>query len=437
MVKKWMAIAFALVMIFTLAACGGTPASTPAAEPQPAADGDAPAADAPADAEPVTELTLCGPLSEPYNSGWVAVLEKFEAETGIKVKTDFLPWAQLQERQTLELAGGSGSYDVVYAHPLWWRQFASLGYLQPIDNYTTAEDQALFVPSLLEMYRHEDGRIYGLPDWISAVMIAYRADLFEEKELAPPDSFENILAAAEALNEGDMAGVVFPALNTAGLGGSYVTALLANGGWVVDENNNPTMDTPEALETMQFFNDLSKFAPDGITNFQWEEVFGVGAGGKAGMAFMLSIRLAEFNDPATSQVPGVWEYAALRNKTSAAAIDSWIWAVTTDSAKQEAAGELVKFLTSTDSQIMMSEINHGTAGATIEFYERPEAAASLPFMPAMSKAVEEKSIAMPDWESWASEMDAIEINMQKMILGELTPEQVCAAVQEVMVANRA
>jgi ABC-type glycerol-3-phosphate transport system substrate-binding protein len=435
-----MTLALAVLLTFSLAACGGGGWESGSDETTVAQmQAQPPSNVAPPSESPDGsggELILCGPLSEPYNSGWMAALEEFGKESGIKVKTDFLPWAQLQERQTLELAGGSGSYDVVYAHPLWWRQFASLGYLQPIDNYTTEEDRALFVPSLLETYRHEDGHIYGLPDWISTVMIAYRTDLFEEKGLPAPQSFDDVLEAAKILNEGNMSGVVFPALNTAGLGGSYVTALLANGGWVADENNNPTMDTPEALETMQFFERLGHYAPDGITNFQWEEVFGVGAGGKAAMAFMLSIRLAEFNDPETSQVPNVWDYVALKNKTSAAAIDSWIWAVTTGSKNQEVAGELVKFLTSTDSQILMSEINHGTAGATIEFYERPEVPDVLPFISAMSAAVEESSKGMPDWESWASEIDALEINMQRMFLGELTPEEVCAAVQEVMIENR-
>lgn len=435
--KKLLTVFLVFSLVFSLAACAGNGESkAPASQSQPSSSAASKAPDEGEEEKLSGELTLCGPLSEPYNSGWVAVLEKFEQDTGVKVKTDFLPWAQLQERQALELAGGSGNYDVVYAHPLWWRQFASLGYLQPIDNYTTEEDRAQFVPSLLETYRHEDGHIYGLPDWISTVMIAYRTDLFKEKGLSAPESFEDILKAAEVLNEGDMAGVVFPALNTAGLGGSYVTALLANGGWVVDENNNPTMDTPEALETMEFFEQLSKYAPDGITNFQWEEVFGVASGGKAAMAFMLTIRLAEFNDPETSQVPGVWDYVALRNKTSAAAIDSWIWTVTTDSKNQKAAGELVKFLASTDAQMTMSEINHGTAGATIEYYERPEVPEILPFMTAMSKAVEENSKGMPDWQTWASEIDAIEINMQKMFLGEMTPEEVCATVQKVMVDNR-
>lgn len=410
MVRKFIAIALVILLTLSLAAACSASA---------------------------TELTLCAPLSEPYNSGWMAVLEDFEKETGIKVKTDFLPWVQLQEKQTLELASGSGTYDVVYAHPSWWRQFASLGYLQPIDNYTTQEDRDLFVPSLLETYKHEDGKIYGLPDWISSVMIAYRTDLFEEKGLAAPTSFEAILEAAKAFSqEEDMYGVAFPALNAQGLGASYITALLANGGWVVDDDNNPTLDTPEALETMQFFQELSQYAPPGISNFHWEEVFAVGAGGKAAMAYMLTIRLSEFNDPEHSQVPGVWDFVALSNETKAAAIDSWIWTVATDSKNQEAAAQLVKYLASTDAQIKMSEINRGTAGATKEYYERPEVAEILPFMASMSEAVAENSKGMPDWKTWSSEVDALEINMQRMFLGEMTPEEVLAAVQKVMVDNR-
>jgi len=417
MLKKSLAMILVVVLAFTLAACGNGDSSG-------------------SDNELGGELTVVAPLTEPHNSGWVAVLDKFAEETGVTIHTDFLPWMQLRERQTLELASGSGSYDVVYAHPLWWREFAGLGYLQPVDNYTTAEDLALFIPSLLEMYRADDGLVYGLPDWISCIMIAYRVDLFEEHGLSKPETFADWVRAAEILHTDDRAGIAFPAINAAGLAGSYLTALLANNSWIVDDNDNPTMNTPEALETMRFFEQLGHFAPPGIANFHWEEVFAAGLGDRAAIAMMLSIRIAEFNDPAVSQTAGLWDYAVFREKSAAAAIDSWIWSVATDSKNQFSAGELVKFLASTDSQITMSSINQGTAGATFEFYERPEVEQYLPFLPAMSAAVAENSRAMPDWVTWTSEMDMLEISMQRMFLGEMTPEEVCAAVQEIMVANR-
>jgi len=419
MLKKIIAILVISTLAVTLMACGNDEADAPAAEGGLSGT-----------------ITVGTIQAEPFNTAWKAAFDEFTYQTGVVVNYDFVPWVMVRERQTLELASGAGNYDVVYAHPLWWREFASLGYLVPIDEYTTPEVRATFVPSLLEMWRAEDGIIYGLPCWITSIMIAYRTDLFEEAGLSTPQSFADLMHAAEVLTVGDRAGIVFPGLNAAGLAGSYVTALLANDGWPVDDNNNPTMDSPQALETMRLFETLGRFTPPGIANFHWEEASAAGMGDRAAMVVMITARIAELNDPAQSLTAGNWDFVAFRNVQSAAAIDSWIWAVTSDSRNKEAAGALVKHLSGTEAQIMMSAINRGLAGGTIEFFEHPQAAVNLPFLPAMNTAVMEASRGMPDWETWASELDALEINMQRMFLGELTPEEVVDIVQSVMVENR-
>ena len=446
MQKKVLVIFLVTSMAFFLfAACGGNQNVAPTAPAAPAApaaadDGGATAAEPEAPeaggGELGGELTFSVFMGEPFNSGWRARFDEFERQTGVRVHLDAVPWEHLREMQTLELASRSGAYDVIYAHPSWWRQFASQGYLLPIDYYTTEEDRAIFIPSMLELYRYGD-HIFGLPDWVSTIMIAYRTDLFDEMGLSTPNNWDDILMIAETFYEADtdIFGVVFPGINQASLAGSFLTALLSNGSWIIDDNNNPTMETPEALETMRFFEQLAQFSPPGFTNFHWDDIIGVAAGGRAAMIFMLTPRLNDLEDPEFSQFPGMWNHVPIANVTYGGAVDSWAWAVTTCSRNQEAAGELVKFMTSTEQQLHLTAHN-GTIGATIEYFERPEPLALLPFLPALNASLAANARPMPDWENWASEQDAIEINMQRMFGGELTPEQVLAIVQELMIANR-
>ena len=381
------------------------------------------------------ELTYVVFSGEPYNSSWMAMFDQFTAKTGVTVHLDAVPWENLREKQTLELASGSGAYDVIYSHPSWYKQFAANGYLLPIDDYCTQADKDKFVPSLLGLFEYND-KIYGLPDWITTIMIAYRTDLFEEKGVDKPESWEEVLKLAELFTDGDnLYGIVFPAKNVASLAGTFLTNLLANDAWILDSNGNPTMDTPEALETVQYFEKLSKFAPPGYLNFHWDEVRTLAGNGKAAMAMLLTVSMRIFSDPDSSQVTGVWDYVPMKQKTTGGAIDCWSWAVVSSSKNIEAAGELVKFMTDTDVQLQLTKLN-GTVGATKGYYESPEPMNLLPYLPAMNEAFAGKSLMLPTWESWQSEQDELEVSLQKMFSGEMTAEQVVTAVQEKMVANR-
>ena len=99
-------------------------------------------------------------------------------------------------------------------------------------------------------------------------IIVYRADWFEDAGLEPPTTYENIMAAAEALN--DPGNNVFGI--TAATDGSAVFTqqtfehiALANGCQMVDEAGAIALNSPECLEAVTFFDDLiTNYSPAGV-----------------------------------------------------------------------------------------------------------------------------------------------------------------------------
>jgi len=88
-------------------------------------------------------------------------------------------------------------------------------------------------------------------------LLLYRTDLFEEAGLDPPDTFEAIQAAAEALNSDAIAGIT--AATAPGEPFTQETFehfALANNCQLTDDEGTVTLDSPECAEALRFYTDL-------------------------------------------------------------------------------------------------------------------------------------------------------------------------------------
>jgi len=422
-----------------LTACA--PAQEAPPPPPPAEPADTQPAPAP-EPVPVPEPEVTEGLSgeivvatwggDPFQSTWRALMDQFEAATGVTVIMDAIPWGNLREVTALEIASGSGAYDVIYVHPFWFEEFAANGYMLPVVDYTPQDVIDLFVPNLMDLYKYE-GVFYGLPDFICTHILVYRTDLFEEAGLAPPESWDDILHAAELFADGDnMYGITFPGSKGGALQSVFMTSLVSNGGWFFDSSGNPSVNTPEAIETAGFINEMSKFAPPGFMNFHWDDNGTLAASGKAAMAVVMNINEAWLEDPEMSTTVGNWGYIPIRSNkgTPGGVIDSYCWSVTSDSNNVDAAAALVQFLAGTEAQVFAAP-RSGTAGATIAFYEDEALLRSSPSLIALSELFV-NSKPTPSWRSWSEEGEALGTDLQEMMMGNMTPEDVMARLQTLM-----
>jgi len=375
-------------------------------------------------------LVVSVPAGDPFESAWRHLLEQFGEDNGVSAELDAVPWGNMREKQALELSGGGGGYDVVYVHPFWFGELTDNNYLVPVTDFCSEEEIKEFVPNLLELYTR-DGVAYGLPDWITTHILAYREDLFKAAGFSEPKSWDDILKAAEHFADGDnMYGISFPGKKGGALAGIFSTTLLSNDGWLKDKDGNPAMNSVAAVETVEFLAKLSKYAPPGYQNNHWEESAAVAGSGKAPMVMLMTANASWLNDPERSQTVGKWAFAAITNKTGGGMIDSYCWSVAKSSKNRAAAEALVKFLAGTEAQIYLSE-NTGTFGATNKFYESKELIESRPELSAMNKAFAH-SEPNPSWNTWAAEQEVLETNLQKVFNGTMSAADALKEVQSKM-----
>lgn len=422
---KFLSITIFIIIAAMLTTACGTSVTTPSSSPVPENNSK----------EISGELIVATWAGDPFQSAWQDIVEKFTDETGVDVSIDATPWENLREKCTLEMASGSSSYDVMYVHPMWFEEFVDNDFLVPVEEYATEKEIGEFVTSLVDVYR-KDGKLYGLPDFITTQVIAYRTDLFEKNGLKAPGSWDEIIAAAETLRDGDnIYGLTFPGKKGGQLASVFNAIFVSNGGWYFDDNGNPNVNTPEAIEAAEFIGKISEYAPTGFLNYQWDENSNVASAGKAAMAICMVVNSQWLDDAEKSVTAGKWSYAPIKSNkgTPGGLIDSYCWSVAKGTKNFDAAAALVKYLAGTDAQIYFTE-KSGTSGATKGYYENTELLDSTPVLGAM-KEVFTNSKPYPIWKTWSEEQDVLETGLQEMMSGKITGAQVMEKLQSKMMEN--
>jgi multiple sugar transport system substrate-binding protein len=100
--------------------------------------------------------------------------------------------------------------------------------------------------------------------WIQAIW--YRADIFDQADLAPPTTWESINAACKALPGMDnLLYAITIGTDTSQNYGHQVfeQVAISNDAWPFDSSGNVTMNTPEMVEALRFMTDLQSCALPG------------------------------------------------------------------------------------------------------------------------------------------------------------------------------
>jgi multiple sugar transport system substrate-binding protein len=113
-----------------------------------------------------------------------------------------------------------------------------------------------FSEQALELTRDGDTQL-AVPSDGWAQLLVYRKDLFDAAGLAAPDSYESILAAAQALDSPELAGFTgATAPNDAFTQQTFEHLALGNGCQLVDDEGEVTLDSDQCVAAFEFYDQL-------------------------------------------------------------------------------------------------------------------------------------------------------------------------------------
>ena len=248
--KKLFAMVLTLAMALSLVACGGGAEEAPA----PEAEGEkAPVTES---AEP-TKLTLIL-RGGTYGDVIKAALPAFEAENNVKCEVLDLSFDDLHNKIALDAVNKNGAYDLCMVDGSWMAEFTENGVLANLSELGYEFDEDI-IPATTDICV-VDGDIYLAPYFGNVTVMLYNKALIEAAGYAPADidTFEDLMDIAKKTNAGGNMGFLIRGGSGDNIVSDFIPHLLAYGGWVVDDNNQPTVNTPEFKAAFENYIELYK-----------------------------------------------------------------------------------------------------------------------------------------------------------------------------------
>jgi ABC-type glycerol-3-phosphate transport system substrate-binding protein len=237
---------------------------TPAApEAEAPAATEAPAAEAPA-GEKVQVRYVAMDYDENMKPDTQAVIDAFNAsQDQVEATLDVVSWGQGHELLVTQISGGQPP-DLANVSAQWQGEWEGIDEVMPLDDYLSEEFLSNFVPSMLAAFTNKDGQLMGMPYFLDPRIMYYRTDLFEAEGLAAPTTWDEVIAAGQALhNPPDMTGYgqTFSGKSD-GLDYwwyAWFGAVGADGDLSIwTEDGHSKLNTPEAIQATQYVVDLTQ-----------------------------------------------------------------------------------------------------------------------------------------------------------------------------------
>ena len=108
----------------------------------------------------------------------------YEAQTGIQINVAEFPYANLFDKELIDLNARTGAYDLIMLDDPWFPRFASSQFLTDLTPLLQKRGQsgpdADFVETSIALCRHpyQTGALYALPYVGNSQLFFYRKDLF-------------------------------------------------------------------------------------------------------------------------------------------------------------------------------------------------------------------------------------------------------------------
>jgi multiple sugar transport system substrate-binding protein len=288
-------------------------------------------------------------------------LDLFTAKNpNTKVELVYIPSDYSQKVQTM-IAGGTAPCIIELSEDI--HSYSSKDQIIPLNDYVAKDNIDLKARygetgGLTTAYS-ANGNLYAMPDRGGALILYYNNDMFDAAGLSYPTqewTWKEFLDAAQKLTLRDGDTVTQYGFAAGGWWPWWMSFIYMNDGAVLDESGKPVVNSAEAVEAIQFYNDLVynyKVAPspEDYANLGTNSPDPLFAQGKVAMSTTGFWGIGGLKD-ATFK----WDISPLfQNKKPATVLFGSGFAVSKDCKNPDEAWKVIEFLTSEEGQMPIVE----------------------------------------------------------------------------------
>jgi multiple sugar transport system substrate-binding protein len=401
-------------------------------------------------------IRLATESTPPSNAINSALKQYFIETTGINVEIETLPLEQVLQKLTLDVASGLGTYDLYYLDQSWMAAFSG-DVVDPREKYESNPDLAMpgyniddFLPALVEGISMYDGVMCGVPYDIPIFIQMYRRDLYEELGLEPATTMPQYLENARAIQEAKGPQIY----GTTGqmksghysLECDWTCWLWGHGGSIFGPDGTFTGNDEAGIEAMNYWVELKKNMPQGVTSWTWDGEAQSVAQGIAGQVITWGEFFPSWDNPESSNVSGLMEATVPPSATSLRTPDQTGYgeipgvghqggsslAVSRYAKSPDAAWLFAQWATSATTQVWITLLGGGTGPTRQSVYddERIKAnakagiAGTTRHLGVVQETIANHMGSEPDLPEWAEiSSDTIPVQLGRFFAGEFDDPQ--------------
>ncbi len=433
----------AALLAMTLAACGQAATPQPTAAPQeeaatqaPAEATEAPTEEATQAPEPEKNVTLTvwswrTEDEEAYNE----IFDVYEKEhPGVTV--EFVPFVATDYNNILATGlTGEGGPDVVQLRAYGGLQpLVEAGQLVPLDGKVKTLEN--FTPDILKgAMGIKDGHIYGVPFGIQVLGAYYNKDIFDELGLSEPQTWDEFIQALDKIKEAGYIPLAVPAKDTWMLPIVHDTVGAPRYGGPEFEKKILAGETdftdPDYVASIQLVKDLQPYMPEHVVGVGYQDARTLFITGQAAIFIGGSFEVGFWRDQAPEMNIGVFRVPPAPNSVHDGPLaPGWMdgsYGVNANSDAKEEAIKLVEWMGTPEFAQMFTE-------KIKQLSPLPQAKPTDPLLQKFADFYAETPASymlLVDFRYGDPSGTTLMGNgIQKMLLGEMTAEEVAQSLQE-------
>lgn len=323
------------------------------------------------------------------------LLERFEAESGIRVIDETLPSStDLQHQYYITtLEGGSTDLDVLSMDVIWVPEFSRAGWLLDLSDRLPPVERSDFLPAPLDACTYR-GRLYGVPWYIDAGVLYYRKDLLEKYGLEVPRTYPELAAAARRVLAGErnpgLYGFLWQGKQYEGLVCVSLEVLSSFGGYVL-RDGNVGIASREAKAAFGFLRELltSGVSPPLVATADEESTRTLFSAGRAVFLrnWVYAWNLFERDGSLVQGKVGVAPVPPGPQGSGGATLGGWQFGISRHSRHPEEAWAFIEFMTRPENQAYLTR-TVGFRPSRRSVYLDPQLAEEVPILPRLLPVVE-------------------------------------------------
>lgn len=331
---------------------------------------------------------------------------------------------QVEDLYTSSFLLGNSPYDLVYMDIVWTPKFAAAGWLTDITDLVSKADLESYLEADIAGGKYQN-KLYRLPFRSDAGMLYYRQDLLAQAGYQPPQTFAELIAIAKDIQKQGLAqwGYIWQGKQYEGLVAMFVEILQGNGAfWVNPASLEVGLDKTEAIEAVDFLTSAIalNISPPGVTTYAEEESRILFQNGKA--VFLRNWPYV-YSLAQESEIQGKYSIKPMVHapgKTSGACLGGWGLGIASSSKHPQATWEVIKFLSSQESQREFV-LATGFVPSRTALFNDPLIVAKYDYYPKLLDVV--KSAALrPPIAQYAQASDILQRYLSAAITNKMTPK---------------